>query len=138
MDITIVFSVIGVLLTNAFGFTDAQDCISVKQVGQSIINKPSQLECVFGSDVTDSFGLQWHAPSNILVATVSFSSGIGTPNDLDPEMVKCDWIEQEQMSILSIKNTSFADDGDWQCRLFVNYGLCDGVTMQYYLEVIGK
>ena len=138
MDITIVFSVIGVLLTNIFGFTDAQDCISAQQVGHSVINKPSQLECMFGSDVTDPFFLQWIAPGSIVVASVIFSSGDGTPNDLDPDRIECDWIQIEQKSVLVIKSISFADDGDWQCYLKVRSGLCREETRNHYLEVIGK
>ena len=114
------------------GCTSGQDrCITVKQDGTSLHHGPTKLVCQIKERIKCDFLIMWayHVKETAIVERRSEHI---TVNNIYPEEYDCQWMEDEMASVLTIKNTTSAAEGDWSC----NFMDADGCIGSLNVDVI--
>ena len=110
-----------ILLVAVFELVDGQsNCINLTQIGESVIYETTILACSI-LPVSDShIYLDWYSPYSI-PARIEWYGDVVDIYVRDPDKHDCQWDEEKQQTVLTIKNIDIRDDGVWYCEY---WGAC--------------
>ena len=126
-----------ILLLTLFGHADGlYSCVNLTQAGETVIHENTTLVCDIDDPDHDlrEF-LIWSGPGGD-VAVIDWRGG-GTRIDVsDAYKYECQWDDDYQESVLTIKNTDINDDGAWQC--YYRPPFCSPYYQRIEVNVIGE
>ena len=115
--------------------TGAQDrCVTIKQDGISLLHGATKLVCRLKRPFNCDFHIAWDIDAKHK-ATVDRRGNSVIVSNQYKDKYNCQWIEDEMSSVLTIKNTTVNDEGQWYCNFMADDGCIGSVGVD--IKVIG-